>query len=68
MSFPARSVVFRHAQEVFDGSLVDWLRQQREADKSYEEIAVALRLHGVVVTRETVRSWCARFDVDEEAS
>lgn len=64
MSFPARSEAFRKADAALNGELVKWLREQREAEKSHEEIAVSLRLLGVVVSRESVRSWCARFDVD----
>lgn len=37
--------------------LDQWLTAQRDAGWSWNEIAFALRTHGVTVTGETVRVW-----------
>jgi hypothetical protein len=39
--------------------LDQWLTVQRTAGWSWNEIAFALRSHGITVTGETVRQWCA---------
>ena len=39
--------------------LDQWLTAQRTAGWSWNEIAFALRSHGITVTGETVRQWCA---------
>jgi hypothetical protein len=39
--------------------LDQWLTAQRSAGWSWNEIAFALRAHGITVTGETVRQWCA---------
>ena len=47
----------RHEAEQVMPDLDQWLTAQRSAGWSWNEIALALRAHGITVTAETVRTW-----------
>lgn len=55
----ARSTVRELTDRLLDGGLDAWLAEQRDAGHSFTEIAYRLRAdHEIIVTGETVRTWC----------
>jgi hypothetical protein len=64
VSFP-RSAIFLTAQHAFKGKLPEWLRARRDDGETFDDIAIELREHGIVVTGETVRAWWIRIDAEQ---
>lgn len=57
----------RTEAEAIMPDLDQWLTTQRASGWSWNEIAFALRQHGVTVTGETCRQWCSANDGPEAA-
>ena len=55
------SLAWRNASAVVT-DLPDWLYRQRQGGSSYQFMAGTLAQSGVMVTHETVRSWCKRLE------
>lgn len=69
MSDVARTTVRELTDRLLDGNLDAWLAEQRGAGHSFAEIAYRLRSeHEVIVTGETVRTWCNDIDAPQDAA
>ena len=56
--------IFALADRLLDGKLVERLRREVEEKRSLDAIAEGLRADDIVVSRETVRRWCADNGID----
>ena len=50
------------------GNLIEWLTDQRQCGASYQFMAGQLAQRGVMVSHETVRSWCQRVAISAPQS
>jgi hypothetical protein len=63
------SAQYRMADRLAAGQLRDVMAAYRSAGRSYASVARELfAAHGIEVTAETVRSWCAALDIDSKPS
>lgn len=58
-----RSAIYRTAKHRVGGDLKKYLTEARGRGDSFNTIAAALTKLGILVTYETVRSWCARLEI-----
>ncbi len=65
----ARTDTYPLVDRLVPGGLARFLADARNAGESYEGVAHRLRAeHDVAVSSETVRRWCARTEVAEQAA
>lgn len=58
--------IFPLVDRILKGRLLEFLRAQRQAGLSYQQIATLLHVdHDVSVTTETVRKWCLSNGITE---
>jgi hypothetical protein len=62
---PNRSAIYRTVALAVGGDVYAWLSERRQRGDSFEDIAVELRGRGIVLTGETVRTWCSRLGVPQ---
>ena len=60
---PPHSAIWRTAEFAIGGNLIEWLTDQRDCGASYQFMAGQLAQRGVMVSHETVRSWCQRVEI-----
>lgn len=59
---PPQSAIYRTAERAI-GDLPAWLTERRQAGVSFNGIASQLQDKNILVSYETVRSWCQRLDI-----
>ena len=59
---PPQSAIYRTAERAV-GDLPTWLAAQRSQGVSFNGIASKLQDKNIIVSYETVRSWCQRLQV-----
>lgn len=56
------------ANKALGGRLPARLRKARKDGLSNQQIADALAVDGIAVSRETIRTWCRELGLDEKAA
>ena len=65
---PPRSAIWRTAEVAIGRDLRAWLDEERSSGASYQLMAGRLAQRGVMVSHETVRSWCSRLQITPSGS